>query len=154
VRDGMVPDPEQPGGFRLQRQGSPAGSVAPATSPSIPDRYRCSNCDQPIVTELVLRIDAERAPRREDDRPSRATGYLLISHLCACSPLALTSRRYRSYPAFVAMFGRGVSLPYESPFRPTLVPVDDPMLVGWRWELEQIDDVDELLYWLEHRRSG
>jgi hypothetical protein len=50
------------------------------------------------------------------------------------------------------MFGRGISLPYESPFRPTDVADEDPLVAAWRWELEQAVDVDDLLYWLEHRR--
>ena len=119
-----------------------------------PNRYRCASCDAPIATEHVLRIEAERTKGGTSTSPTRGTsGYMLITHLCPCSTLVLTSRWYRSYEAFVALFGRGVDLPYETPFRPAMVPDDHPALAAWRWELEQIVDVDDFLYWLEHRRT-
>lgn len=78
----------------------------------------------------------------------RNTGYMLITHHCPCSKLLLTSRRRASYPAFVALFGKGIRLPYESPFHIHEVADDDPLLVRWRWELEQTEGVDEFLRWL------
>ena len=154
MRYGMAPDPADPGGSRPPEDAAPADGRSPATGQSSPDRYRCANCEEPIATEHVLRIEAER--RRLPDRPALrgTTGYMLITHLCPCSSLALTSRRYRSYDAFVAMFGRGVNLPYESPFHPAVVAEDDRTVMAWRWELEQTPDVEELLYWLEHRRPA
>jgi hypothetical protein len=147
----MVPDPEQPGGFRLARKD--AASAEGAGAPSAPDQYCCSSCERPIATELVIRIDPERRPAPGGRSwLSGTTGYMLIAHLCACCPLILTSRRYRSYEAFVAMFGKGVSLPYESPFKPAEVSDDDPPMIRWRWELEQTSDADEFLYWLEHHQ--
>jgi hypothetical protein len=166
VRHGMEPDPQQPDGFRIQRKDASAedaeaakGPAVRLTGPTAPDRYCCAGCDEPIATERVIRIEAERSPARGVPRSTAGgarvpTGYMLITHVCACSSLALTSRRYRSYEAFVAMFGRGVSLPYEAPFRPAVVPDDDPSLLAWRWELQQTLDVDDFLYWLEHRRPA
>ncbi len=123
------------------------------TTPTPPPRYRCSNCDEPIANESVIRIEAENGRVRAGAFSAQGTtGYLLITHLCQCSPLALTTRRYRSYQAFVAMFGHGICLPYESPFQPTVVDDDDPLVMAWRWELEQTRDMDEFLSWLEHRR--
>ncbi len=143
MRFGMVPDPQRPEG--KTRAG-------PAT-PAAPDRYCCANCEKPIATEHVIRIVAERGRGGANTvAMARSTGYMLITHVCPCSSLALTSRRYRSYNAFVALFGRGVNLPYESPFRPVVVADDDPAVRAWRWELEQTEDVEDFLYWLEHRR--
>ena len=162
---GMVPDPEEPGGFRLTRKELPASSTggtrgtggkdpgAPAV-PEPPERFCCSNCDEPIAAEHVIRIEAEKGRRAGSTPPTRGTtGYMLITHLCPCSPLALTSRRYRSYKAFVGMFGRGVTLPYQSPFQPAVVAPDDALVRAWRWELEQTTDFEDFLFWLEHRRS-
>lgn len=155
MRFGMVPDPEQPGGFRIQRKEDSAGSEEPELGPMgpiPPDRYCCSNCDDPIATEQVIRIEAERRRGPGNGGTTGGTsGYMLITHLCPCSRLALTSRRYRSYKAFVAMFGRGVNLPYDTPFRPALVAEDEPSVLAWRWELEQTVDVEDFLYWLKHR---
>ena len=158
MRYGMVPDPEEPGGFRLRRKEPSAaddGSDAVPTTPTVPDRYSCSSCDAPIATELVVKIEAERRTGRGAAlSTSGTTGFMLITHHCPCSPLVITTRRYRSYAAFVALFGRGVSLPYESPFRPADVAEDDPEMARWRWELEQTADAEDFLYWLEHNRPG
>ena len=154
MRYGMVPDPQHPGSFRAQRKGS-SEEGGEAEGPITPDRYCCSHCEQPIPAELVIRIEAERGRAPGNSGVTRgATGYMLITHVCACSSLALTSRRYRSYKAFLTMFGHGVNLPYQSPFRPEIVGEDHAALQSWRWELEQTTDVEDFLYWLEHRRSG
>ena len=161
MRYGMEPDPERPGGFRIRPERASEGSGRAGEpeqgpmGPIAPDRYRCSNCDEAIATERVIRIEAERGRGPGNAVTGRGTtGYMLITHVCPCSPLAMTSRRYRSYKAFVAMFGRGVNLPYESPFQPALVAEDDPALLAWRWELEQTVDVEDFLYWLEHHRRA
>ena len=119
--------------------------------------FLCAGCEKPILTEHVLRIEAEAEAGngRGGGTAKRGshTGYMLITHHCPCSSLLIRTRRYGSYAAFVAMFGRGVRLPYESPFRLTDVADDDPLLVRWRWELEQTADADEFLLWLQaHRR--
>lgn len=111
--------------------------------------YLCAHCDRPIETEWVVSIEAERVDA--GSRPvalERNTGYMLITHHCPCSKLVLTSRRRGSYPGFVALFGKGVRLPYVSPFHLREVDDDDPLLVRWRWELEQTADVEEFLDWL------
>lgn len=156
----MVPDPDKPGGFRLTGKELPPGGTVgkdpgALATPDPPDRYCCSNCDEPIETEHVIRIEAEKGRGPGTTPATRGTtGYMLITHLCPCSLLALTSRRYRSYKAFVAMFGRGVTLPYQSPFRPAVVDPDHAIVRAWRWELEQTTDVEDFLFWLEHRRSS
>lgn len=96
-----------------------------------------------------MRIEAERLdPGSRPVALERNTGYMLITHHCPCSRLLLTSRRPASYPGFIALFGKGIRLPYVSPFELQEIADDDPLLVRWRWELEQTEHVDEFLGWL------
>lgn len=116
-------------------------------------RYRCTNCGRAIATEGVVRIDLERRWALESEGAKRRrTGFVLIVHHCACSSRLLTSRRYASFPGFVALFGRGVRLPYVSPFAVIDLRDDDPRLRRWRFEIEQVAGVDDLLLWIDAER--
>lgn len=160
VRYGREPDPDRRDDSPVQPKPASSGNAAPEDieqgpmGPVPPARYRCASCEEPIATERVIRIEAEPGRASGKTPSGRGTsGFMLITHVCPCSPLALTTRRYRSYKAFVAMFGRGVNLPYESPFRPAVIADDHPSVLAWRWELGQTVDIEDFLYWLEHRRS-
>ncbi len=116
-------------------------------------RYLCSNCESEIRTEKVLRIESERRWALESGAAARRrTGFVLVTHHCSCSTGLLTSRRPASYEAFVALFGRGVRLPYLSPFAIIDLRDDDPLLRRWRWELEQVTGVDDFVLWVDAER--
>lgn len=122
-------------------------------APGAGDRYRCSNCGRALEVEDVVRIDGEQrwavdfgAGRR------RRTGYVLITHLCRCSRRPVVSRRHGSYAAYVALFGRGVRLPYVSPFRVVDLRDDDPLVRRWRWELDLVDNVGDFVLWIDAER--
>lgn len=126
---------------------------APAARPGGDDRYRCSNCGRTIETVDVVRIDGEH--RWAVDLGSsarRRTGYVLITHRCPCSRDAVVSRRHGSYAAYVALFGRGVRLPYVSPFRVIDLRDDDPVVTRWRWELDHVDTVGDFVLWVDAER--
>ena len=142
---GSVPDPDDPSAC----PGPEGTGPAPATE----DRYRCSNCGRVIRTEDVIRIDGEhRWAIDYGASKRRRTGYVLISHRCACSRQVVVSRRYGSFAAYVALFGRGVRLPYVSPLRMIDLHDDDPLVARWRWELEQVDTVDDFVLWVDAER--
>lgn len=139
------PDPDHPSRYRPDQSGRRPEAGG--------DRYRCSTCGRAIATEHVVRIDAER--RWASDAGAsrkRRTGFVLISHRCPCSAHVLISRRAASYAAFVALFGRGVRLPYESPFAVIDLRDDDPLVCRWRWELEQVTDVGDFVLWTDAER--
>lgn len=117
-------------------------------------RYLCSNCESDIVTEKVVRIESERRWVLERGGVARRqrTGFVLITHHCSCSAGPLTSRRRASYSGFVALFGRGVRLPYASPFAVIDLRDDDPLLRRWRWEVAQVTGVDEFVFWVDAER--
>ena len=141
---GRARDPDHPSALHSARTGPPGTED---------ERYRCTNCGRVILTEDVVRIDAERRWSL-DARPSgrRRTGFVLVAHRCACSRRVLTSRLSSSYPAFVSLFGRGVRLPYVSPFRVIDLRDDDPLVRRWRWELEHLEGVDDFVLWADAER--
>ena|SRR5437588_13113357 len=101
--------------------------------------YCCTGCAQLLVLERVLSADIER-----DE--GTATGYILFRHFCDCRPgAARVSRRWGSYPSFLALFGAMPPLPYQAPFDWQQVPEDEPSLARWRWELDHVADVDEFM---------
>jgi hypothetical protein len=106
--------------------------------------FRCSTCLNPLQLELVVFADVER---RED---GVATGFVQFEHYCSCKPdQLLESRALGSVTSFNALFGSHPMLPYRAPFDPCPVPDDDPALVRWHWELEQVADVREFLLFAE-----
>lgn len=138
------------------RGGTPEPDDRPATagrSPAAEERYRCSNCSREMETEDVVRIDVEHRWAIDfGSSKRRRTGYVLLTHRCPCSQRPVVSRRYGSYDAYVALFGRGVRLPYVSPFRIIDLRDDDPLVRRWRWELEQADTVDDFVLWVDAER--
>ena len=101
--------------------------------------YCCSGCGQLLELERVLSARVER-------REGVATGYILFRHYCPCRPeAARISRRWGSYPSFLALFGAMPDLPYQSPVAWQHVPDNDPTLTRWRWELDQLADADEFM---------
>ena len=141
---GRARDPDHPSTSRSGRSGRPA---------SEDERYRCANCGRVIGTEDVVRIDAERRWSL-DAGPSgrRRTGFVLVAHRCACSRRVLTSRLCGSYAAFVWLFGRGVRLPYVSPFRVIDLRDEDPLVRRWRFELALLEGVDDFVLWVDAER--
>src|SRR2546421_5070436 len=100
----------------------------------IPERglYCCSGRGSLLQLERVLSANIER-------HEGNATGYILLRHFCDCRPgAARVSRRWGSYPSFLALFGAMPGLPYDAPFDWQQVPDDDPSLARWRWELDQV----------------
>jgi hypothetical protein len=143
-RSGSGPDPEE----RSAPAAGPAGA-----RPEGDERYRCSNCGRAIETLDVVRIDGEHRWAIDFGASSRRrTGYVLITHRCPCSARVVVSRRYGSYAAYLALFGRGMRLPYVSPFRVIDLRDDDPAVTRWRWELEQVDTVDDFVLWVDAER--
>ena len=105
--------------------------------------FRCSACARPLELEEIVATDAERG----DDG---VTGYVLFRHHCACSPGKVrTSRSWATHAAFVALFGSQPWLPYRSPFQYQAVAHDHPDLARWRWELDQVADVEEFILFLD-----
>ena len=122
-------------------------------APAADDRYRCSNCERALETEDVVRIDGEHRWALDFGAGTRRrTGYVLITHRCPCSGRLVVSRRYGTYPAYLALFGKGVRLPYVSPFRVVDLRDDDPLVRRWRWELGHVDTVDDFVLWVDAER--
>ena len=122
-------------------------------APEADDRYRCSNCGRTIETEDVVRIDGEHRWAIDFGAGKRRrTGYVLITHRCPCSQRAVVTRRFGTYAAYLALFGRGVRLPYVSPFRIVDLRDDDPLVRRWRWELDHVDTVDDFVLWIDAER--
>lgn len=117
--------------------------------------FLCSNCGRPLAPERVVRIDAERRWSSEQGGAGtrrRRTGFVVVTHHCSCSTRVVMSRRCASYEAYVALFGRGVRLPYVTPFTWADVPDGDPRLGRWRFELGLVDGVDDFVLWVEAER--
>lgn len=109
--------------------------------------FGCSKCGRPIELERVLAADAER-------RGHAVTGYVVFRHSCACTPVGTrASRTWGTHAAFCSLFGAQPWLPYRSPFSFQPVADDHPLAVRWRWELDQMADVDELLLFLDDARD-
>ena len=105
--------------------------------------FRCSACSAALELELVVFADVER-------RDGVATGFVEFEHYCGCRPDALlSSRALGSVTSFTALFGAHPMLPYRAPFDPRPVADDDPVIVRWHWELEQVADVREFLLFAE-----
>lgn len=101
--------------------------------------YCCSGCGELLQLERVLSAQVER-------HDGVATGYIVFQHYCACLPEApRVSRRWGSYPSFLALFGAMPNLPYQSAFDWHPVTDDDPSLTRWRWELNQLADAHEFM---------
>ena len=142
-----------PGEYRPHRWLSP--DVVPGAFPApTPDaRFVCSNCGRPLSVERVVRIDAERRWAVETGAARRRrTGFVVITHHCDCAAQPVSSRRCASYEAFVALFGRGVRLPYVAPFAYVELTDGDPRLGRWRFELELVAGVDDFELWLAAER--
>jgi hypothetical protein len=108
---------------------------------------RCAGCGQALELETVLSAEVER-------RRHVVTGYVVFQHRCGCSPGAVRVSRSRcSHAAMVALFGAQPWLPYRAPFRYQPVADDDARLARWRWELDQVADVGELLLFLDDARA-
>jgi hypothetical protein len=143
-----------PGRFRPFRWEGPAGKAPDDLQPPEPDGcFRCSNCRRPLVAELVVRIEPERRWAAEGaGARRRRTGFVLVTHHCACSARVVMSRRRAGYDAYLALFGRGVRLPYVTPFVWAEVPDDDQRLERWRFELDLVESVDDFVLWVEAER--
>lgn len=101
--------------------------------------YSCSNCGRLLELEKVVSAEVER-------RDGNATGYIAFEHHCRCMPGAVVnSRRWGSYPSFLALFGSVPILPYEAPFAWNAEAEADPVLSRWSWELSQLADVGEFM---------
>lgn len=142
---GRTPDPDE-------GPAPPAGGDG-ARPPATDERYRCSHCGRAVETEDVVRIDAEHRWSADGGAPKRRrTGYVLVAHRCPCSARVVVSRRPATYAGFVALFGRGVRLPYLAPFTAVELGDDDPLLRRWRWELDQVDGVEDFVMWVDAER--
>lgn len=101
--------------------------------------YSCSGCGRLLELERVVSARVER-------HEGAATGYILFRHYCLClAETARVSRRWGSYPSFLALFGAMPNLPYESSLHWQPVADDDPNVVRWRWELAQLSDAEEFM---------
>lgn len=101
--------------------------------------YCCSNCGRLIELEKVVSAEVER-------KDGNATGYIAFEHYCRCTPAGpVASRRWGSYPSFIALFGSVPVMPYRAPFVYNAEAEADPVLRRWSWELGQVADVSEFL---------
>ena len=105
--------------------------------------YSCSHCGRLLELEKVVSAEIER-------RDGNATGYIAFAHYCRCSPDAVVaSRRWGSYPSFMALFGSVPTMPYRAPFAFNAQVEADPVLSRWSWELAQLADVGEFMLFAE-----
>jgi hypothetical protein len=110
------------------------------------ERFRCSRCAVPIPLERVAAVDVERTRHV-------VTGYVVLRHACVCTPAGTRSTRsWATHAALCGLFGSQPWLPYRTPFRYRVVTEDDREVRRWRWELDEIADVDEFVLFLDDGR--
>lgn len=100
--------------------------------------YCCSGCGELFQLERVVSAQVER-------HDGVATGYIVFRPYCSCQPeVERVSRRWGSYPSFLALSGAMPDLPYQSAFEWHQRP-NDPHVARWQWELNQLADAHEFL---------
>lgn len=102
--------------------------------------YVCSKCGDDLACERVIEVTGVGNPW------AGSVNKLIIRHTCPCAPGREIMAHYSPSPALLRRLLPGFTgLPYRSPFNHREVPEDDPLMVRWRWELEQLRDVEEFL---------
>ena len=98
--------------------------------------YNC-RCGTALARERVRRADRTQM------------GPVMISFVCDCTPGTNLTMSYEYSGLTIDALLGSMSLPWVSPITPLALAEDDPSLVLFRWELDQIKDWDELIEWLE-----